>query len=270
MSTVSFLLDKALSSHCFSQWLLAAFTFQIRCQSRRMNTAVNFADSLIFGSLNPKYSVLPGGCQKWRGTHFSRNQGHMTVISSQLLSVQGLFPKPGKIRSWQDQQTYILCLYWCNRKPNGQIPLLLREGWFCWGWWHLLRSVYLPNSRSHCSLVSSPCPSCWQKWPVLFWKKILLPGNTEEHPFAFFCTAFFLLFVFSPCYFELRLSAGAGLLCSLHQSHSLYLSPSQVFWAAFKKCGCNRRSKNEVTVWLHNWAEEWLSGCEQKKQPLLR
>lgn len=171
MSTVSFLLDKALASHCFSQWLLAAFTFQIRCQSRRMNTAVNFADSLISGSLNPKYSVLPGGCQKWRGTHFWRNQDHMTVISSQLLSVQGLFPKPGKIRSWQDQQTYILYLYWCNRKPNGLIPLLLREGWFYWGWWHLLRSVYLPNSRSHWSLVSSPCPPSWQKWPVLFWKK---------------------------------------------------------------------------------------------------
>lgn len=130
MSTVSFLLDKALSSLFFSHWLLAAFTFQIRCQSRRLKTAVNFSNSVISRSLNLKYSVLPGDCQNWRGTHFSRNQGHMADISSQLLSVQGLVPKTGKIRSWQDQQTYILYLY--TYIDAIESPVV----WYrcCWGW----------------------------------------------------------------------------------------------------------------------------------------
>lgn len=109
-----------------------------------------------------------------------------------------------------------------------------------------LSSPSYPHSFSHlfpvlrifCALIShtwqselTPCPSR---------NKLLFSGNTEEHPFTpFLCSS--LLFMFS---LLLWAQAWPPLLGSLtSQSPFLYLSPSQVFWAAFKKCGCNWRSK---------------------------
>lgn len=95
MPTVSFLLGKALSSRCFSRCSCATFTFQTGLQSRRLKTAVNFANSPVSGSQKPKWSGLPGDCQQWKGTLFSTNDGYMTAISSPLLCAPGLVLKTG-------------------------------------------------------------------------------------------------------------------------------------------------------------------------------
>ena len=69
--------------------------------------------------------------------------------------------------------------------------------------------------------------------------EFLLSGNTEEHPFIFFIPLSFSSFHHATLSLDFLLELAS--FCSL--SPFLYLSPSQVFWAAFKKCGCNRRSK---------------------------
>jgi len=123
-----------------------------------------------------------------------------------------------------------------------------------------------PSSLATGKVLGSPlCSLCWpcsfsHLFPVCgrselsFYpagNKFLFTCYSEEHPLIFFCIylwVFCILSLTASSFFNDTWSLGlllelASFAHFIIQSPFLYLSPSQVFWAAFKKRGCNRRSK---------------------------
>lgn len=162
MSTVLFLLGKALSSCCFSQCPLATFAFQAGLQSRRLKTAVNFAQFQEAKSPTGLGSQETVSSEK--GHLFNRWWLHDSYfLTTPLCSWTGSqsrlnkeLARPASLHTAFNIHL-ILVLLKARLPATSDIVIVDIPRLMQWGWWQLLRRAYLLNSRSHCFLVSTPC-----------------------------------------------------------------------------------------------------------------